>query len=345
MAANDRGHNLTGLSREQALIRKHFAPLSAKLAGAEGFEDDAFVLAPESGYDHVITKDMLVEGSHYLPADPADLVARKALRTNLSDLAAKGAEPFAYFVGLCLGSFDPEWIALFAAGLEHDQGLYPCALAGGDTVRSGGLSAISITAVGRVACGRAVRRTGARPGDHIYVSGTIGDSMLGLSLHKGEKPDWAEALDDDERRFLTSRYLVPEPRVSLAPALVEHARAAMDVSDGLVGDLQLLCRASGVGAVLELGHAPLSAAGKRAVATGGEDLLVAMVTGGDDYEILCTVGEDHVERFEKACAGAGCPVYRIGRIGDAGAGVEVYGPDGDRREPEHASYSHIPGQG
>lgn len=345
MAANDPEGKLTGLSREQSLIRTHFAPLSAKLAGADGFEDDAFVLSSEPGYDHVITKDMLVEGSHYLPADPADLVARKALRTNLSDLAAKGAEPFAYFVGLCLGSFDPEWIALFAEGLEHDQGLYPCALAGGDTVRSDGLSAISITAVGRVACGKAVRRTGARSGDRIYVSGTIGDSVLGLILHKGEKPDWAEALDDDESRFLKSRYLVPEPRVALAPALVAHARAAMDVSDGLVGDLKLLCRASGVGAVLELGQVPLSGGGKRAVATGGEELLVAMVTGGDDYEILCTVGEDHGDLFERACADAGCPVFRIGRIGDAGAGVEVYGPDGDRLELENASYSHIPGQG
>ena len=242
-------------SGEDDLIARYFRPV-ATAPGALGLVDDAAVLQGQ-GDDLVVTTDAIVEGVHFLNDDPPDTVARKALRVNLSDLAAKGAAPAGFVLTLALREVRETWLAPFAQALGEDVAQFGCPLLGGDTVSTPGPLMISITAFGRVPPGTMVRRDGAKPGDHLVVTGTIGDAALGLDVLKGG----AAALGSDAhaRDILVSRYRVPQPRVALARAVREHASAAMDVSDGLMGDLAKLCAASGVSAVGNAGALPLSA--------------------------------------------------------------------------------------
>src|SRR5690349_12024169 len=222
--------NRAPLPGEFALIRKYFAPLAAGFSGALDLEDDAATYAVPSGCELVLTADALVEGRHYLAADPADLVARKMLRVNLSDLAAKGAKPVGYLMTTALGpDIDEDWIAKFAAGLDADQKEYGISLMGGDTVATPGPTTLSLTALGLVPTGRALRRRGAKPGDRLFVSGTIGDGILGLKVLKGELFD----LSADQRDALADRYHLPQPRLALGATLLAGGKvtAAMDVSD------------------------------------------------------------------------------------------------------------------
>ena len=341
MGTSEHTESVTELSREQRLIREYFAPLARGFAGADGLEDDACVIGPAPGHELVVTKDMLVSGVHFFGSEPANLVAQKALRTNISDIVAKGARPFAYLLGLGLPDVNPDWLSAFAQGLETDQGIYDCHLAGGDTVCVPGPMTVSITAFGEIPSGQAVRRSGAKPGDRIYVSGTIGDSVLGLSLCAGENHPWTAAIGEAARDFLVGRYRLPEPKAVLAGCIRDFATAAMDVSDGLVGDLELLCAASGVGAEVNVERIPLSEAGAIAAGEGGEDLLASMITGGDDYEVLCTVSEDDAPQFEAACEAAGSPVGRIGTIRQAPTGVTLNSAKGDPLKLGRRSYSHI----
>ena len=277
---------------------------------------------------------------HFLADDPPDTVARKALRVNLSDLAAKGATPAGFVLTLALRAADDAWLTPFARGLGSDAGLFGCPLLGGDTVSTPGPLTISIAAFGRVPAGKMVRRSGAKPGDRVMVTGTIGDAALGLDILKGGPVAAALADDAGARAMLIGRYRVPQPRNALAKAVRNHARAAMDVSDGLAGDLAKLCGVSGVSAVIDAPSIPLSPAAAALLARGTVD-IETIVSGGDDYEVFCTVPEDRFEAFVQAAGQAGVAVSSIGVI-VAGSSVPRF-LDGEGREIAlpRLSYSHF----
>jgi thiamine-monophosphate kinase len=304
-------------SPEDRLIAQYFRPL-ARHPGAFGFADDAAAIAPPAGHDLVLKTDGLIEGVHFFSDDPADGVARKALRVNLSDLAAKGAAPLGFLLAIALPKgFDESWLAAFARGLGADADAYGCPLLGGDTDSTPGPISISISAFGTLPAGTMVRRSGAKPGDHVFVTGTIGDAALGLLVRQDAVvPSWKREATMHEH--LVARYRLPQPRVALAEVVRAHASAAMDVSDGLVADLSKLCRASHVSADVEVGEVPLSAAVHQAVGADAA-LIEPVLTGGEDYEILCTVSPAMMRDFTAAAALSGVPVTGIGRIleGDA----------------------------
>jgi thiamine-monophosphate kinase len=296
-------------SAEDSLIARYFKPLATD-PGAFDLTDDAAILK-SSGDDIVVTTDAIVEGVHFLANDPPGSIARKSLRVNLSDLAAKGAVPAGFVLTLALREADDAWLAPFAHGLGEDAALFQCPLLGGDTVSTPGPLMISITAFGRVLPGRMVRRAGAAPGDRVAVSGTIGDAALGLDVLKGGAV--AAALAGDAAALLVERYRVPQPRNALAQALRDYASAAMDVSDGLAGDLAKLCAASGISAAIDAHSVPLSEPAQ-SLLTRGIVGIESIVSGGDDYEILCTVPEHRFEAFERAAKLAGVPVTSIGMV-------------------------------
>ena len=298
---------------EFELIERYFRPLPTS-PGSLGLTDDAAFLRPDPDTDTVVTADIVVAGIHFFADDPPASIARKALRVNLSDLAAKGAHPETYLLTIALApDWTEAWIAGFAEGLAGDQARYGVSLLGGDTSRAAGGTAISITAFGRLPTDSMVHRSGARPGDVVFVSGTVGDAALGLRLRQGT------IAAGEGAGFLLDRYLHPEPRVALAGAVRAFATAAMDVSDGLVGDLGHICKASGVTAEIGAGTVPLSAAAA-AVVAADPALLATVLTGGDDYEILATVPAANAATYAEAAREAGVPVTIIGRI------VEGRGP-------------------
>ncbi len=307
---------------EFALIERYFRPLATS-PGAFGLLDDAALYSPPSGEELVLTVDTVAAGIHFFPDDPPASIARKALRVNLSDLAAKGARPAGYLMSLALpDGWTEKWIRDFAKGLEEDQRTYAIALLGGDTTRASGGLTVSITAIGCVPKGKMVRRAGARPGDAVFVSGSIGDAALGLGIRLGKI-----AAPGKGARYLRDRYLHPQPRISLAPLLRRFANSAMDVSDGLVGDLAHICEASGVGGTIEIASVPMSREAK-AVVAGNDAALMTVLTGGDDYEILATVAESRAAKFAAEAASAGVPVARIGRILAGRGPPVVHGADG-----------------
>ena len=323
-------------SGEDSLIARYFKPLATD-PGAFNLGDDAAVLKP-SGDDIVVTTDAIVEGVHFLADDPPDTVARKALRVNLSDLAAKGATPAGFVLTLALRAADEAWLTPFARGLGSDAGLFGCSLLGGDTVSTPGPLTISITAFGRVPAGKMVRRSGAKPGDRVVVTGTIGDAALGLDILKGGAA--ASLADAGAKAMLIGRYRVPQPRNALARAVRDHAHAAIDVSDGLAGDLAKLCGVSGVSAVIDAPSIPLSAAAAALLARGTVD-METIVSGGDDYELLCAIPENSFEAFAQAASHAGVAVTSIGMV-VAGSSVPSF-LDGEGREIvlPRLSYSHF----
>jgi thiamine-monophosphate kinase len=322
-------------SGEDDLIARYFRPV-ATAPGALGLVDDAAILQGQSD-DLVVTTDAIVESVHFLKDDPPDTVARKALRVNLSDLAAKGAAPAGFVLTLALREVHEAWLAPFAGALGEDAVQFNCPLLGGDTVSTPGPLMISITAFGRVPPGTMVRRDGAKPGDRLIVTGTIGDAALGLAVLKGGAA--ASESDAQARDTLISRYRVPQPRVVLAQAVREHASAAMDVSDGLMGDLAKLCAASGVSAAVNAGALPLSPPA-RALLAQGRVGFEALVSGGDDYEILCAIPENRLDSFVKAAGRAGVAVATIGTVEAGASGPRLL--DGDREIPlSRLSYSHF----
>lgn len=321
---------------EDSLIVRFFAPIAGE--GALGLKDDAARLSPQPGHDLVLTVDALVERVHFLPEDAPGSIARKALGVNISDLAAKGAAPTGFLLSLALpDDWTENWLASFAAGLGEASRDFACPLLGGDTVKARGPLTLSVTAIGEVPAGRMVHRTTAQAGDLICVTGTIGDAALGLKLRSA--PAWAKSLSPEDRAHLADRYLHPRPRHRLAVALRDHAGAAMDVSDGLAGDLAKMMRASGVSAVVETGQVPLSAAAAKAVADS-QDLLDLALTGGDDYEILCTVPEKNLDSFRKEADRVGIALSVIGRV-VPGHDRPVFRMNGLERRYDVGSYQHF----
>lgn len=320
---------------EFELIERYFAPLAKGFPGAYGLLDDAAVIAPAPGHELVAKSDAIVAGVHFFADDPPQLIARKALRVNLSDLAAKGAVPRAYMVDLMLPrSVTEAWIADFARGLAQDQDEFGLHLIGGDTDSTPGPVAVAVMAFGEVPAGRMLRRSGARAGDTVFVTGTIGDAALGLEVLRGALPD----LDATAAEFLVDRYRLPRPRVTLGPRLLGLASAAIDISDGLVADLGHVCEVSGLAALVEATRVPLSAAARAVLATR-PGRIATVLTGGDDYEIL----------FTATAAAAGeldVPITPIGRMHAVPAGsrqrVAVLDDAGRPLSLDRGGWSHFP---
>jgi thiamine-monophosphate kinase len=305
-------------SAESRLIARYFKPLATH-PGAFGLADDAAAITPPPGHDLVLKTDGLIGGVHFFPDDPPDGVARKALRVNLSDLAAKGAAPLGFLLAIALPKdFDQHWLAAFARGLGEDAHTYKCPLLGGDTDQTPGPISISVTAFGTLPQGTMVRRSGATAGDRVFVTGTIGDAALGLKVRQDAAVADAWQLDAAMRDHLVARYRLPQPRVALAELVRTNAAAAMDVSDGLAGDLGKLCRASGVSAEIDSARVPLSPAAARALAAEPA-LIEPILTGGEDYEILGAIAPDCIDAFRVAAQRHGVAVTDIGRMvqGDA----------------------------
>jgi thiamine-monophosphate kinase len=327
-------------SGEDRLIARHFRPLATD-PGAFALTDDAAILAPPAGCDLVLKADAIIGGVHFLADDPPDTVAQKALRVNLSDLAAKGARPLGFLLSLALPTeIGEEWLAAFARGLKADAEHYGCPLFGGDTDRTPGPVMVSIAAFGAVPHGTMLRRSGARPGDRVVVTGTIGDAVLGLQLRRDPEAAARLRLDRAMRDWLIARYRIPQPRNAVAEIFRRHASAAMDVSDGLAGDLAKLCRVSGVDARIDAARVPLSGGARQAVAAEPE-LLEGLLSGGDDYEIVATVPADKRDVLIAEAAAAGVAVAEIGQV-EAGEGrAEFIGADGRPLVFAHASFSHF----
>jgi len=323
------------LSGEDRLIARYFAPLATH-PGALGLTDDAAFIKPPPGCEIVLKTDAIIGGVHFFAEDAARDVAKKALRVNLSDLAAKGAKPLGFLLSLALPTeIGGDWLSGFAQGLRDDAEAYGCPLFGGDTDRTPGPITISIAMFGSVPEGTMVRRAGAKPGDRVFVSGSIGDAALGLVLRKGAT--WK--LSERQRQHLASRYLLPQPRNALAEAVRTHASAAMDVSDGLVGDFIKLCRASHVAAEIEVARVPLSDAAQAAVAAEPAMLETAL-TGGDDFEIVCTVPAAKADAFRAAAKAVNVAMTEIGEI-KAGEGVRFVDSHGQALAFKRASFSHF----
>ena len=302
-------------------IRQFFAPLAGP--GGLRLGDDAALVDCPSGHCIVATVDQAVEGVHFLPDDPPDLIAKKLLRRNLSDLAAMGAAPRHYLLTTALPkSRDDDWLRRFAEGLSEDQRRFGIDLLGGDSTSTTGPAVLTLTALGEVATGAELRRNGACPGDRVWASGTIGDAFLGLKVLRGE----LQGLAPEHRAALTARYHLPDPRIELGPRLHGIAHALIDVSDGLVADLGHICEQSGVAATVRLEAVPISDAAVAAVA-GHELLRAQLAAGGDDYELLFAAAFEHAAAIVDLSASLGLPITEIGTI-DIGAGVRLLAADG-----------------
>ncbi len=319
---------------EAGLIETYLAPLAGKQSFS--FLDDAAILNIPEGFELVVTSDAIAEGVHFLKGTNPARLAQKAIRVNLSDLAAKGSKPLGVSLSLGLSDdWDARWIENFAEGLGADLKVFGIELTGGDTFRSPGGTVINVTALGAIRPGGYVSRTTAKPGDAVYVSGTIGEAYLGLL---SARHDLAGRQDD--LSAVLERYELPEPRVQSIGIVSEFASAAMDISDGLVGDLEKLCRASGVGAKIEVQNIPLSAAAMGILEKNPAISVIDLATGGDDYELLITVAAERAGQCERQALTDKTPFRRIGEI-VSGNGVEVTGPDGFPIKTAKRSYSHF----
>ncbi len=297
---------------EFEMIARYFAPLAKGFAGAGGLKSDNAFLPADARRDLVVKTDTVVAGVHFLANEKPDWVAAKALRVCLSDLAAGGSTPFVYQLSLSLQKgWRREWVAGFVRGLAADQRRYGIVLCGGDTVVSPGPLTITITAFGRVARGKGLGRDGARPGDELWVSGTIGDGALGLLAARGRL----------KTPQLERRYRLPQPRTSLGPRLVGIASATADVSDGLLADVGHIADASGLAASIERECVPLSPAARRVLDTE-PSLWANVLGGGDDYELVMAVPPRRTAALLDAARASGVSVCRIGAF-ERGRGVRL----------------------
>ncbi|MGH1478555.1 MAG: thiamine-phosphate kinase [Geminicoccales bacterium] len=316
---------------EFAFIDRHLKPLTSGFAGALDLSDDAALLEPTEGMQLVIAKDALIEGVHFFAHDPAEQIAQKLLRVNLSDMAAMGATPRGYLLALMRSRNLPhEWLTRFTAGLGDDQGAFGIVLMGGDTVVTSGPLSFSVTMLGEVPRGQALRRSGARSGDDIYVSGTLGDAALGLAVLQGRLSPPMNASN-----FLIERYRLPRPRLGLGEALRGVAHAAIDISDGLVADLGHVLMASSLGAEICTAQLPLSKA-----AANQRGALEAALTGGDDYELLFTAHPEQRPAIQAIGEQQKVALTPIGSIKDTEA-LKVVDQDGHPITIEGAGWQHF----
>jgi thiamine-monophosphate kinase len=316
-------------------IARFFAPLAGP--GALALSDDVALIEGPAGEDYVLTTDTIIEGVDFFASDPPFQLAQKLLRVNLSDLAAKGAVPFGYLLTTALPTVrDEAWLEAFAAGLAADQREFGVALLGGDSSAMPGPTTLSAALIGRVARGKAVLRRGAMPGDRLFVSGTLGDSALGLALLKGES---AVGLSAAARDFLIARYRVPQPRVALGPQLIGFAHAMLDISDGLIADLGHLCSTSGCGAVIRAPSLPLSPAAQLLLAAA-PSLNHAVTGGGDDYELLFAAPAAATDAILVASRACGVAVTEIGHV-EEGNGVVLLDAAGQRVSVDVEGYRHF----
>lgn len=323
------------MSGEFERIARYFAPLTEGFPGSFGLADDGALIASPKDRDIVVTTDTLVAGVHFVGDERPDLIAAKLLRVNLSDLAAMGATPLAYTLNVALPeSIDDEWLAAFVKGLAADQAAFSILLAGGDSVSTPGPLTLTVTAFGTVSAGQELRRSEARPGDIVYVSGTLGDGAIGLKLLQGE----LEGLAPEYRDELIGRYRLPRPRVGLGPRLIGLAGAVIDISDGLAADLTHILDASGVGAEIDAAELPLSDAAKSALEID-PNLLATILSGGDDYELLFTVVPGFTARIVKVAANLSLPLTPVGRI-VAGKGLRIAAADGTEIKLDKAGWVH-----
>jgi thiamine-monophosphate kinase len=323
-------------SSEFDLIHRFFAPLASGEPGAFALRDDAAVLTIEAGLRLVVTTDTMVSGVHFLANDPPALIATKLLRVNLSDLAAMGAAPFAFTLNMALPTeIDDIWLADFATGLGGDQMRFGVSLVGGDTVAIPGPLTLTLTAFGKVEEGGELRRASARPGDDIYVSGTIGDAALGLLVLTGA----LNGLSETEAAQLTRRYHKPEPRIALGRGLVGLAHAACDISDGLAADLGHICEASGLGAIVDTTKVPLSPAARAALAIDG-GLLATVLGGGDDFELVFSAPAENAPKITAMATDLGISVSAIGTIVSA-TGVKIKNAEGNTVELQQPGFRHF----
>jgi thiamine-monophosphate kinase len=320
---------------EFELIAELFAPLSRALPGAFGLSDDVAVLAPLEGHEVVLKTDAIVEGVHFRASDPPETIAKKALRVNVSDFAAKGANPYAYLLALALPDWpDAAWLKRFAGGLAADQTEFGVTLAGGDTVRTPGPLTVTITMIGHVPSGTLVRRNGAKPGDRVLVTGTVGDAGGGLELLEAGR-----AVDHDWQAELISRYRVPEPRPAFGRKLRGLASASLDVSDGLMADLAHMADVSQVRIEIAADRVPLS---KALLHLRGDrkSAAPAAVSSGDDYEIVFSLPPGRLEAVQSIAVETATHVTEIGRV-MAGEGVVLLDVDGTEIALSQTGYTHF----
>jgi thiamine-monophosphate kinase len=281
------------------LIKKYFVPLAEQFPGSLNLSDDAAIIDIPAGQQLVVTKDAISEGIHFIGNEDPALIARKLLRTNLSDLASMGAAPLCYFLSVTLPKpISEEYIKRFAEGLAHDQKEFGITLAGGDTIATLGTPTFSITAHGLVAHGTALRRNGAKSGDGIFVSGTLGDAALGLRRIQDS------GFGIQGEGYLAQRYQLPQPRITLGQSLRGLATSCIDISDGLLQDAGHISNTSQAGIDIDIENLPLSSEAKSAIEQD-VSLLPLVYSGGDDYELLFTLPK-----------GANAPegTTRIGRV-------------------------------
>jgi len=314
------------------LIKKYFSPLSSGVSGAFGLTDDASVLCPTAGKEIIITKDAITESVHFMPDANASEIAWKLLRVNLSDIAAMGGEAKYYLIAAMLPkSIKERWIREFATTLRKEQDLFGVSLIGGDTVVHNGPISLSLTMIGEVKKGKAVRRTMAKAGDLVFVSGTIGDAALGLAALKGK----LEFLSKKDRNSLINRYKKPEPRMDLGRKLPFLASAAIDISDGLLADAGHMS----VGMVLEQNKIPLSPAAAKAVSVD-KNLFNTICSGGDDYEILFTVSPEKEKEVNMLSIGLPLRLTKIGVVNNPSK-IRIIDEKGKEIKFSKTGYQHF----
>jgi thiamine-monophosphate kinase len=323
-------------SGEFELIARYFAPLAAGAPLAFSLTDDAAALRVAAGRDLVLTTDTIIAGVHFLPEDPAGLIAQKLLRVNLSDLAAKGAKPRFYLLNCSFPTgISEDWIAAFTAGLAADQREFGIVLIGGDTTATPGPLTLSVTAIGEVPRGTMIRRKGARVGDSVWVSGNIGDAGLGLRVLRGEDLGLSPTLAAQ----CIDHYRLPRPRLALGAKLRGLAHACLDVSDGLVADLGHMCEVSNVGADIIAEGVPISAAARRAIAAG-KIHVGDLLTAGDDYELILAVAAKDEAKVGRIVGAAGVKATKIGHI-TRGRGVVIRDTQGQAIDIVRGGYQHF----
>ena len=325
---------------ETDFIENYLKPLCTSKASLN-LSDDTALLNTDLSQDIIISKDMSIGGHHFFEDDDPSDIAYKALAVNLSDLAAKGAKPFAYMLGIAFPkSPDETWAKNFTKSLKDVMDQFDLILLGGDTTGTKGPLVISVTIFGKVEKGRMVKRSGAKIGDKVFVSGTLGDAALGFQIRSAAKQVLNWPLNEEEKKCLLKRYLRPTPRCNLSNIIKNHASSSMDLSDGLIADLEKLCTASNTGAVVRFDKLPLSNSAKK-VFEAAPNLKTHCLGWGDDYEILATIPENNHESFSKALKETKTPMTYIGDIQSAENGIIYIKENGEELALKGQNFSHF----